>query len=120
MSPRWRAVPPSLSTDANLTFGGVVFGKATFGMRGRADIFLSYAWGRERRSSREDGGAAQPDDAARTYETQAIVSSLKTDLEHATRLSCWFDLERLGGGTNLDHAMEVSRLGSTMDPDEPQ
>jgi hypothetical protein len=72
---------------ANLMFGGVVFGKAVFGLRQRAHIFLSYNWG-------EDGC------------TQKTVSQLKRDIESNTRLICWMDLERMGPGCNLDTEME--------------
>ena len=87
---------------ARRMFGGVVFGQATFGMRGRPDVFLSYAWGERVQM----GGAAGDGTTGSVFATQAIVSSLKADLESGARLKCWFDLERLGGGTNLQTAME--------------
>ena len=71
---------------ANLMFGGVVFGKATFGMRKRAQIFVSYAW----------------DDA----EHMALVGGLKEEIERSTNLSAWMDRERMGGGCDLDEEMK--------------
>ena len=35
---------------ANLMFGGVLFGKATFGANRRAELFLSYQWGDNQRT----------------------------------------------------------------------
>ena len=66
---------------ANLMFGGVVFGKAVFGLLQRAHIFLSYAW-----------------DESESNATQKAVSLLKHDIESNTRLLCWMDLERMGAG----------------------
>ena len=67
-------------------FGGVVFGKAAFGMRKRAQIFVSYAWDSE--------------------EHIALVGGLKEDIERATNLSAWMDRERMGGGCDLDEEMK--------------
>ena len=83
---------------ANLMFGGVIFGKATYGLLRRAEIFLSYQWGKElvRTGASEVAG----------FETQAIVAGLKTSLERQTRLACWFDLDCMGAGVDIIEAME--------------
>lgn len=72
---------------ANLMFGGVVFGRATYGLQQRGRIFLSYNWGKENKTQIEK------------------VLPLKSFLESNTRLKCWLDLERLGPGCDLDHEM---------------
>eukprot|EP01051_Picozoa_sp_SAG22_P009341 SAG22_NODE_771_length_7318_cov_6.057487_7_plen_407_part_00 len=72
---------------ANLMFGGVVFGRATYGLQQRGRIFLSYSWGPQN-------------------ETQKQVLPLKLFLENNTRLKCWLDLERLGPGCDLVHEMD--------------
>mmetsp|Transcript_43261 Transcript_43261/g.127228 ORF Transcript_43261/g.127228 Transcript_43261/m.127228 type:complete len:525 (+) Transcript_43261:631-2205(+) len=81
---------------ANLMFGGVVFGKAQFGMSRRSELFLSYQWGEQQ---------AKTDGQRPVYTTQQFVSRLKVDLEHETRLTCWFDLNRMGAGVDIDNAM---------------
>ena len=88
---------------ANLMFGGVVFGKATYGLLRRAELFISYQWGKELRAS----SAAEPSG----FETQVIVAGLKSSLERATRLTCWFDLDCMGAGVDIIAAMRdgVSR-----------
>ena len=111
---------------ANLMFGGVVFGKAKFGMARRSELFISYQWGERKRI--DSVAEAAPPAAApaflttlestsslsspsfksheRTiYSTQEVVSTLKVDLERNTRLTCWFDLDRMGAGINLNTAM---------------
>jgi hypothetical protein len=77
-------------------FGGVVFGKATYGLSRRADIFISYQWGRAVSTDASDTAG---------FETQAIVAGLKTSLERHTRLTCWFDLDCMGAGVDIFEAM---------------
>ena len=72
----------------NLMFGGVVFGKAAYGLARRAEVFISYHWGNEK------------------FDTQAIVVKLKAELERSTRLTCWFDLDRMGAGIDVLAAMQ--------------
>lgn len=75
---------------ANLMFGGVIFGKASYGLARRAEIFISYHWGQQS----EYG-----------FETQMFVATLKNELERHTRLTCWFDLDRMGAGEDILDAM---------------
>jgi hypothetical protein len=58
----WRA-----PVHANLMFGGVIFGRATYGLQHRGHIFLSYNWGLENK-------------------TQKLVLPLKVFLENNTQL----------------------------------
>jgi hypothetical protein len=84
---------------ANLMFGGVVFGKAAYGLARRAEIFISYHWGKELRA------ATSTRQEVLGFQTQAIVSQLKAELERNTRLTCWFDLDRMGAGVDILVAM---------------
>ena len=67
-------------------------GVAKFGMARRAEIFISYQWGRAMPPTADDG---QPYRRRRgrwqqpVFETQQLVVSLKGLLERETRLTCW-------------------------------
>ena len=88
---------------ANLMFGGVVFGKAAFGLSRPAQLFISYSWGAK--VSSQEGG--QP-----KFETQLLVTKLKADLEKSLRLTCWLDIERMGAGASIDNEMENGVKGA--------
>eukprot|EP01043_Picozoa_sp_COSAG02_P023429 COSAG02_NODE_1251_length_13599_cov_13.573259_6_plen_613_part_00 len=73
---------------SNLMFGGVMFGKASYGLLQRAHVFLSYAWDKNQEENDVFG-------------TQQTVLQLKEDLKSNTGLICWMDLERLCPGCDL-------------------
>jgi len=77
---------------ANLMFGGVVFGKAMFGMQRRAEVFVSYTWwDRDKRMAQEH---------------QKLVGQIKDLVEVHTRLTCWMDREgRLLPGDEMSDEM---------------
>ncbi len=85
---------------ANLMFGGAVFGKAAFGLARPAQLFISYCWGKQVVSQEAGQSPGQQ------FETQLLVTKLKTDLEKSLRLTCWLDTERMGAGCSIDKEME--------------
>ena len=60
----------------------------------RAEIFMSYQWGRAVRAAGGLGSAEERQE----FETQQLVVNLKAGIERNTRLHCWLDIERMGAG----------------------